>query len=211
MAKGQNNLYEGFSISWKVLAGGLVLAAGGICKPGRGEDCKAALKTLPQKVTGLEGCSDPVKVDLALAEAGADLTKSIGDELYALGLSIGIPGIHYPCGGIIGSPGGPPSSADERIDNLGYGLFCYARSGGPGAVIACAEEAAADIFARVEETAAGAGWYDQRKAWKKMQAIFVSSGIAAWFLVSDGCGPGAECRLAYFTGDEVYEESMEAL
>ncbi len=80
----------------------------------------------------LRSPGDPWGVDLDLARFAR---RSCPQSVWAVGLSIHVPGVATRCGGVVGDPHQPSVHADGRGRDLGRGLSGAAYPGGPGVVV----------------------------------------------------------------------------
>ncbi|MFP4579953.1 MAG: hypothetical protein ACLFQ6_04420, partial [Candidatus Sumerlaeia bacterium] len=100
----------------------------------------------------------------------------------AIGITLHIPDVPGPTGGIIGNPHRRMSSADGRGEVTGKGLSCAAHAGGPGLVIAGEPETAEAI---IQCASPGSGGPD---ILKHLLEKARDREISQAFALTDGCG-----------------------
>jgi hypothetical protein len=100
------------------------------------------INTLPLDIK----TDDPYEVDCKLQERIAVISPHY---VKCLALSINVPHIKVPTGGIIGNPFNIGRTADNNIDDIGNGYCVAALPGGPGLMIRGNTAAAKNIFSEI--------------------------------------------------------------
>jgi len=156
-----------------------------------GADARQSLLIEAQNLV-LRSPGDPRGVDLDLARFAR---HSCPGSVWALGLSIHVPGVATCCGGVVGDPRQPSVCVDGRGRDLGRGLSGAAYPGGPGIVIlgtpVQAEEALRSCRAGDGGVAALRGLADACRRMNVPLAIGVSDGTGG---VLGGCAMALEGR-----------------
>ncbi|TDT61900.1 hypothetical protein [Fonticella tunisiensis] len=133
----------------------------------------------------IDAVDNPYYIDYMLASYISEISPKC---LYALGISINIPGISGPTGGIIGNPLAVISSAEGLSEYIDNGLSMAAYPGGPGIVINGKPHVAKEILRTVKP---GDG---EINTLLNMAEIAVKYDIKIAIIISDGTGtsyPGA--------------------
>ena len=156
------------------------LLVGGLCAPGWEGIFRESSRQLAElSFTGEESI---VSVDRKLAEAVEWIATP---ELWAVGLSIELPGYGERTGGVLGSPHQAPASAAGQVESLGHDLWMMTRPGGPGIVVQGTEEELHPLLTSLEKerTPSLAKWAGQMGKRGHFPFLIVSDGCA-----SDGGG-----------------------
>lgn len=109
-------------------------------------------------------------------------------NLYAIGITIRVPDIPGPTGGIIGDPLREISSAGGEIEEIGHGLVAAAFPGGPGLVIRGSRHTAQSLIKNVNDGDQGL------QPLMTLQKKALESNVSLGIMVTDGTGvssPGA--------------------
>lgn len=122
---------------------------------------------------------DPFYIDYVLCSY---IKKNCPKSIYALGVSIYLPGVKSQTGGIIGNPHSRITSADGLSEDLGHGLSAAAYPGGPGIII-CGTTTEAEIILKTVNPEEGG-----KKSLSIMLNKAKSLGIKMAVLISDGSG-----------------------
>ncbi|TYP55457.1 hypothetical protein [Thermosediminibacter litoriperuensis] len=150
-----------------------------------------AKKTMNDIIKGFqaEGVKDGFELDYKLAQYVCSKTP---EYILALGVSIFVPGVKEPAGGIIGNPRKSISSACGLIESIGNNLSLVAYPGGPGVVIESPPGKAANIL----NIAKAKGRNDIETVIQIAIKILTHS-IANAIIISDGSGvQGVGCGAA---------------
>jgi hypothetical protein len=119
----------------------------------------------------------------------------------AVGLSLHIPGMGGPTGGLVGDPRRMPLEADGREEELGNGLACVARPGGPGLVVqGKLEQARALTCEWVADLSEGGN----ETILTRLAISARKMGIDQAMVVEDGCGPGKDCRIVVLSAGGIW-------
>jgi len=109
-------------------------------------------------------------------------------DLYAIGVTIRVPDIPGPTGGIIGDPLQEISSAGGASEEIGHGLAAAAFPGGPGLVVRGNRETAQSLIKNVNNGDQGL------RPLMILQKKAVESNVSLGIMLTDGTGvssPGA--------------------
>jgi hypothetical protein len=129
------------------------------------------------------GNCSPLEVDYSLV---VHIKKICPEYIYAIGVSISLPGVSGPCGGVLGNPHMEISSVSkysisEKIRN---GISVAAFPGGPGIMIHGGPDHAEDALRQTEHEKSGV---------EKLEKIICRtalSGINIAVALTDGTGKG---------------------
>lgn len=163
--------------NYPVIGAGLCLSAD---KHAVASEIKEKIRKLDMKVA-----EDPFYVDYILASY---IKKISPKHLFAIGLSICIPGVIGPTGGIIGNPFQSISSASGISEYIDNGLSTASYPGGPGIIIKGTPEMAERIIKTVNPGDSGI------KTLSKMVETTMKFSVSIGIIVTDGTGsvnPGA--------------------
>lgn len=171
------NEISSFMFSEHTMNGYPVIGAG-ICPSAYKNTIASEIK---EKITKLDMkvIDDPFYIDYTLA---AYVKKVSPDYLYAVGLSIYIPGVEGPTGGIIGNPFQCISSASGISEYADNGLSVAAYPGGPGIIINGTPELAESIIRNVNPGEGGV------KILSELAEITMKSSVNIAIMVTDGTG-----------------------
>lgn len=122
---------------------------------------------------------NPFYIDYMLASCVRSMDIS---NIYGLGLSLCVPGISGPTGGIIGNPNCSISSAQGISEDMGNGLSVAAYPGGPGIIIEGSSEKAETILCSVMQGDGGLNCLN------KLLNICIRNSIKIAIMVTDGSG-----------------------
>lgn len=176
-----------FIFKSRTLQGFPVIVAG-ICPQNFQPMASSAMKKI---IVGFhaESITNGFELDYKLAQYVCSKTP---EYIFALGVSIFVPGIKEPSGGIIGNPRESILSACGSIESIGNNLSLLAYPGGPGVVIESPPEKAADIL-----NIANAKGKSDIETTFQIAKIILSQSIANAIIISDGSGvQGAGCGAA---------------
>lgn len=157
---------------------GYPVAAGGICPFLFAAEGKEALRQAVRSYQVAHN-TDTFALDYSLA---AWLKQHCPADLYAVGVSIRVPGIPGPTGGVIGYPRQTISSADGISEPIGHGLSVAAYPGGPGIVINGSPDLAEQIIRTVQPGTGG------EETLRQLADHALKLGISTALLVADGTG-----------------------
>lgn len=127
----------------------------------------------------MKAAEDPFYVDYILASY---IKKISPRHLFAVGLSICIPGVKGPTGGVIGNPFQSISSASGISEYIDNGLSTAAYPGGPGIIIKGTPELAETIIKTVNPGDGGI------KTLSKMVETTMKFSVSIGIIVTDGTG-----------------------
>lgn len=158
--------------------------------------CQSAYKDviaseIKEKISELDmkTADNPFYVDYILASY---VKKISPNYLFAVGLSIYIPGVGGPTGGIIGNPFQSISSASGVSEYIDNGLSAAAYPGGPGIIIKGTPELAETIIKIVNPGDSGI------KTLSKMVETAMKFSVNIGIMITDGTGsvnPGAAAAI----------------
>ena len=187
----------GIFLSRQTTACGTEFLAGGLCKPGFEQASQEDLAVLFALHIG--EITDAVEADSIFAAAVKAACKPY---TWAVGVSAHLPGISVRTGGILGSPHQEIASAQQLVENIGNGLWLYAKPGGPGMIAAYGANAQ-QVFAAIpytgfthsEQAENAANWMRQNK-------------VETFMAVTDGSGPDATGIVLVETGRHRLRETL---
>ncbi|WP_422443622.1 hypothetical protein [Thermoanaerobacterium sp. DL9XJH110] len=142
----------------------------------------------------LDRVNDGLELDYSLAQY---ICPKAPEHILALGVTISVPGIKGPAGGIIGNPRKIISSADGFSEYIGNNLSLAAYPGGPGVVIEGNPEEAARILDLAQ---AGTG---DIKTLLQMAMKIIDLSIPNGIIVSDGSDVNGKGCAAAINGNKI--------
>lgn len=170
-----------------VTADGFSVLVGGLCPPGRKNDCVSHLSLLKQLTLGQS--RDCIVIDVQLSHL---LHKAAPPDVRYMAASVLVPGATQLCGGVAGDLLCEESSADGAFIRLSEGVFGFALPGAC-AMLMCGEETQCR---QLYKAAAGLRPPLNRTCIQSFLESLPAFSVQFLF-VSDGSGGSAGCMYAH--------------